>query len=176
LKSKKIAFLLLILGILTTSCNSDDGVDGPGKQLPQYSIGLLTGFHPETGYPYMSENKAVVSDSLYHVGFYFEILTDEFHSDNRIVSYYGKITLLSDDGHWWRTIKVICEKEIDSLYDHHFQFVCNGYYNDSFASNDTLTYYLHYHFEIECLSKYCRKEPPIVPMKYHQLETLLSLK
>ena len=167
--------LFLICCIILLSCNSGDGVVEPEKELPPYCTGLKTGVCPESGYPFMSIYKDTVADSCYHVGFYFHIAADDLYLDNRVIYYYGKATIIGDIGHYWFDKKVIYEEEIDSLYDHRFQKILCGYCNDSLSSNDSITYYVQYHFEIECLHKYNRDIPPINPIHHHITTTLLRL-
>ncbi len=172
---KASLFILLIISIFLLGCDKSSCEGDPDKELPLYCCGFKTGYHTETGYPFMSMKNDTVTDSLYHVGFYFNILKNENCCDNRVIRYYGKTTIIEDIGYLWINKKVIYEEEMASLYDHHFQIICNGYYNDTFASNDTITYYIHYLFEIECLYKYDRDTPPICPMNKHITETILIL-
>ena len=165
----------LIIIVLIYGCKKETGIDEADKVLPPYCFGILTGNHTVTGYPFISTNKDTISDSLYHVGFHFDFIINDNYMDNRIIRYYGKAILIESTGYSWSTKKVIYEEELNSLYAHHIQKICNGCYDGSLNSNDTITYYIQYHFEIECLHKYIREHPPFVPLPYHVVEELITL-
>jgi hypothetical protein len=138
-------------------------------------MGLMSGNQSCTGCPYMCIKKDTIRDSLYSVGFYFYFRLSDSFCDNRITRYYGKALIIEEYNNLWSIRDTVHEEEIYPLFDHYFQKIYPGYYDSSFRSNDTSIFYIQYYFEIECLYKYNRELPPIIPKDHHMLKTIFTL-
>ena len=167
--------VLFICILLFTGCQKTAETGHESKDLPPYCMGLMNGDQSCTGNPYMCVRKDTVRDSLYSVGFYFHFRLSDSFSDNRITRYYGTALIIEEHDYLWSIRDTVLEEEIVPLFHHSFQKIYPGYYDSSYTSSDTSVFYIQYYFEIECLYKYDRELPPIIPMDHHYVKTIFTL-